>query len=148
MPEKSCRAGLPVTLSDVCGFPGSGDLAGPAWVTARGNKAGAVVSGTVPLDLAASLSPLVAAFSRNGSSMGSTFPLAAAVRKATLSACLRVSRKRVQAGGTDHPARSLDERQMLGKQADSYLHPEQCWGAQLLSIRSPKICTIMDVRQI
>lgn len=37
------------------------------------------------------------------------FPLAAAVCKATLWACLRVSRKRIQAGGTHHPARALDE---------------------------------------
>lgn len=69
MPEKSCKAGLPVTLSNACG------LAEPAWVTAGGDKAGAVVSGTVSLDLAASLSLLVGASSPNGSSMGSTFLL-------------------------------------------------------------------------
>lgn len=45
------------------------------WVTAGGDKAGAVVSGTVSLDLAASLSLLVGASSPNGSSMGSTFLL-------------------------------------------------------------------------
>lgn len=46
-------------------------LAGPAWETALGDKAAAIVSGSVTLDLAASLNPLVGASSPNGSSMGS-----------------------------------------------------------------------------
>lgn len=67
-----------LALSDVCGFPGSGVwLDQPQGNTMRGQgwklwEPGAISSGAALLDLAASLSWPVGAFSPNSSSVGST----------------------------------------------------------------------------